>query len=308
MTEQAGRWIEISTWADHEAVEPVAELLARFGYNEGVSIEEPFTQEQDGDNLRIDMTRPAVLRTYIPAESFNPAIVEQIGEALWYLGRMRSVGELTVTERSEEDWASAWKEHYRPLRASERVVIRPPWFQYEAKPDDIVLILDPGMAFGTGMHPTTRLSLTQIETNVSSGQSLLDIGTGSGILALAADRLGASPIHAVDIEPMAVRVAATNLALNDASARISLAVGSADWAVKQSMRYDVVVANIIARVLISISADVRAAMRPGGRLLLSGIIEPKEAETRAAFEALDLEFLERNQMEDWISLTYRAPD
>src|SRR5690606_16416747 len=117
------------------------------------------------------------------AESYDPAIVEQIREGLWHLGRMRAVGELTVTERSEEDWAHAWKEHYRPLRASNRVVIRPPWFDFEAGPDDIVLILDPGMAFGTGMHPTTRLSLFQIESHVQAGDSLFDVGTGSGILA-----------------------------------------------------------------------------------------------------------------------------
>jgi ribosomal protein L11 methyltransferase len=305
--EQPGHWFELSTWADHEAVESVAELLARFGFNEGVTIEEPFVQEQDGDNLMIDTTRPAIIRTYIPAESFDSAIVDQVREGLWYLGRMRSVGELTVTERSEEDWASAWKDHYRPLRAGERVVIRPPWFEYDAVPGDIVLVLDPGMAFGTGMHPTSRLSLLQLEAYISPGQSLLDVGTGSGILALAGDRLGANPIDAVDIEPMSVRVAARNLALNDASSRIRLDVGSADWAVQRAKRYDIVVANIIARVLISIANDLRVALKPGGILLLSGIIEPKEAETRAAFEALDLEFVERNQMEDWISLTYRAP-
>jgi ribosomal protein L11 methyltransferase len=220
---------------------------------------------------------------------------------------MRSVGELTVTERSEEDWASAWKEHYRPFRASERFVIRPPWFDYIAKANDIVLVLDPGMAFGTGMHPTTRLSLLQIEKFVKSGQSLLDVGTGSGILALAAARMGACPIDAVDVEPMSIRVARSNLDLNNAGDAIHLAIGSADWATSQARKYEVVVANIIARILISMAADLRATMVPGGVLLMSGIIEPKESETRAAFEDLDLEFLERNQTEDWISLAYRAP-
>jgi ribosomal protein L11 methyltransferase len=307
VSEQPGRWYELTTWADNEAVESVAELLASFGYNEGVSIEEPFLQDQDGDNLTIDTTRPAVIRTYIPAESFDPVVVDQIRDGLWHLGQMRSVGELTVTERSEEDWASAWKEHYRPMRAGNRVVIRPPWFEYDAQPDDIVLILDPGMAFGTGMHPTTRLSLLQLETHVKPGQSLIDVGTGSGILALAAARLGATPIDAVDIEAMSIRVAKSNLDLNAAAATITLDLGSAEWAVSRKKRYEIVVANIIARVLISISNDLRAIMTPGGLLLLSGIIEPKEPETRAAFEALDLDFVERTQMEDWISLTYRAP-
>jgi ribosomal protein L11 methyltransferase len=308
MTQQSGRWYELTTWADHEAVESVAELLARFGFNEGVAIEEPFSQEPDGDNLTIDTTRPAIIRTYIPAESFDPGIIDQIHDGLWHLGQMRSVGELTVTERSEEDWASAWKEHYRPFRASERFVIRPPWFDYIAKASDIVLVLDPGMAFGTGMHPTTRLSLLQVEKFVKQGQSLLDVGTGSGILALAAARIGARPIDAVDIEPMSIRVARSNLDLNDAGDAIHLAIGSADWATSRARKYEVVVANIIARVLISIAADLRATLVPGGMLLMSGIIEPKERETRAAFEDLDLELLDRNQTEDWISLAYRAPD
>jgi ribosomal protein L11 methyltransferase len=220
---------------------------------------------------------------------------------------MRSVGELTVTERSEEDWASAWKEHYRPFRVSERFVIRPPWFDYIAKANDLVLVLDPGMAFGTGMHPTTRLSLLQIEKFVKQGQSMFDVGTGSGILALAAARIGACSIDAVDTEPMAIRVARNNLELNDAGDAIQLAIGSAGWATSQARKYEIVVANIIARVLISIAADLRDTMVPGGKLLMSGIIEPKEMETRAAFGALDLELLERNQSEDWISLAYRAP-
>jgi ribosomal protein L11 methyltransferase len=308
VSEGAGIWYELSTTADHEAIESVAELLARYGYNEGVSIEEPFTQEQDGDNLTIDSTRPATVRTYIPAESYNEDTVQQIRDGLWHLGRLRAVGELTVTQRSEEDWATAWKEHYRPLRASNRFVIRPPWFEAEPTGDDIVLVLDPGMVFGTGMHPTTRLSLYQIERHVSEGQSVFDVGTGSGILAIAASRLGATPIDAVDIDPMSVRVARSNLELNDLAGEITLEVGSADWATHAQKTYDVVIANIIARILIEFSADLRHCTRPGGLLLLSGIIEPKESLVREAFEPAGFRFVDRNQIEDWVSLTYRAPE
>jgi ribosomal protein L11 methyltransferase len=307
VTERSGVWYELTTTADAEAVESVAELFSRFGYNEGVSIEEPFLQEQDGDNLTIDFSRPATIRTYIPIENFDPAVVEEIRNGLWHLGHIRYVGELLVTERSEEDWASAWKEHYRPLRASDRVVVRPPWFEHEPEPDDLVIVLDPGMAFGTGMHPTTRLSLYQIEQYVQPGQSVIDVGTGSGILALTAARLGAGPIDAVDIDSMSVRVARGNLDLNNAVDLITMDVGSADWATDQGKTYDVVIANIIARVLMEISDDLRASVKPGGLLLLSGIIEPKEAATRETFDALGLIMIGRNQMEDWISLTYQAP-
>jgi ribosomal protein L11 methyltransferase len=305
VSESPAVWYELSTTADNEAIESVAELIARYGYNEGVAIEEPFLQEQDGDNLRIDTTQVATIRTYIPGESYDEIVVNEIRKGLWHLGQMRVVGELSISTRSEEDWASSWKAHYKPLRASNRVVIRPPWFAFEARPDDIVIVLDPGMAFGTGMHPTTRLSLLQIEKYVQAGWSLSDVGTGSGVLALAAARLGASPVDAVDIDPMSVRVARGNLELNEAQDLVSIEVGSADVAVQRGKTYDIVVANIIARILIAIADDLTAGVKPGGLLLLSGIIEPREAETRAAFSKLEL--IEQNQIEDWISLSYRAP-
>jgi len=308
VTEQSGIWYELSTTADHEAIESVAELFARYGYNEGVAIEEPFLQEQDGDNLTIDSTRPATIRTYIPTESYNDETVQQIRDGLWHLGQIRKVGELTVSQRSEEDWATAWKEHFRPLRASNRFVIRPPWFDAAPEANDIVLVLDPGMAFGTGMHPTTRLSLYQIEQHVSTGHSVFDVGTGSGVLALAAARLGASPIDAVDIDPMSIRVANANLELNNLSNEIRLDVCSADWATLTGRTYDVVVANIIARILIEISAELCACTSSGGLLLLSGIIEPKEELVREAFDPAGFTCVDRNQIEDWISLTYRAPE
>src|SRR4029078_8653202 len=124
------------------------------------------------------------------------------------------------------------------------------------------LILDPGMAFGTGMHPTTRLSLYQIEQHIQAGQSVIDVGTGSVILALTAALLGARPIDAVDIDPMSVRVARGNLELNDAANLITMHVGSADWATRRGQTYDVVIANIIARILMELSTDLRAAMKP----------------------------------------------
>lgn len=157
------------------------------------------------------------------------------------------------------------------------------------------------------MHPTTRLSLYQIEKYVQPGDSVIDVGTGSGILAITAAKVGASPIDAVDIDAMSVRVAKGNLELNDATSLITMDVGSGDWATSRGKTYDVVVANIIARILMELSADLRASVKPGGLVLLSGIIEPKEADTRATFDALGLELIDRNQIEDWISLTYRAP-
>ena len=308
MTEAVGTWIELAVVCDHEAVEPVAELFARYGYNEAVAIEEPFTQEQDGDNVAVDPTRPVMVRTYIPSEVDVAPIIEQVRRGLWALGRIREVGELSVVERDEEDWANAWKQYYTPLRVSERFVVRPPWFEHKPTGDEIVLTLDPGMAFGTGMHPTTRLALQAIERLPLEGRSVLDVGTGSAILAIAAHRLGAGPIDGNDIDPMSIRVARQNLALNDASDAIRLEVGSLnDGKTSFTGTYDVVIANIIARVLVELAMEIRRAVGPGGTIVLSGIIEPKEALVREAYEPFGCVVTSREQIEDWVSLVYRAP-
>lgn len=310
MTESknAHTWLELAVQVDHEAVEPVTELFASYGYNEGVVIEEPFTQDGDGDNLAVDLTKPVWVRTFITAADVKPGQLDEIKTALWHLGRMRMVGELEIKEREEEDWANAWKEHYKPMRAGERVVIAPPWHDYTPeRADDVVVILDPGMAFGTGTHPSTRLCITALETHLQPGQSVFDVGTGSGILAIAAAKLGASHVDAVDIEPVAVRSTIENAERNGVSSLISVALGSADSESPFQGQYDVVVANIISRILIEISSGLIRAMKPGGTLVLAGVIESRELFVRETFEPRGLQMIERRQVDDWVGLTYRMP-
>jgi ribosomal protein L11 methyltransferase len=303
----AQEWLELAVEVDAEAVEAVSEVFARHGYNEGVAVDQPFTQEADGDRLAVDVTRPFTVRTFVAASDVRPEALEEIRHALWYLGRLRQVGELRVTARRETEWADAWKEHYRPQRVGRRVVVRPPWFAYAPEGDDVVVVLDPGMAFGTGLHPSTRLSVLGLETELRSGMSVLDVGSGSGVLAIAAALLGAGFVAAVDIEPVAVRATRENAARNGVAERIAVAEGSAGPGGPVTGTYDLVLANIIARVLIELAADLAAATAPGGTLVLAGIIEGREAEVRAAFDALDLAFVRRAQEEDWVSLVYRQP-
>lgn len=302
---QPGSWIELSVEVDHEAVEPVVELFSRYGYVEGVVIEEPFTQDRDGDNVRVDITRPFVIRTFVPEESFDATTLDSIRTGIWHLGQLRGTGELTVTTRSEEDWANAWKAHYTPVRAGTRVVVRPPWHEYAAGDDDVVVLLDPGMAFGTGTHPTTQIALQLLETVELAGRTVFDVGTGSGIIAIAAAKLGASRVDGVDIDGVSVRQAVANVAMNDEAERVSIWKSDmAPESVTEGM-YDVVVANIIARVLVEISDQVVAAVGPGGTLVLSGIIDSKEPAVIERYGELGFEMIDRRQVEDWIGQIWR---
>jgi ribosomal protein L11 methyltransferase len=301
----AGSWIELSVEVDHEAVEPVVELFSRYGYNEGVVIEEPFTQDRDGDNVRVDTTRPFRVRTFIPQETFDSASLDAIRNGIWHLGQMRGTGELSVETRSEEDWANAWKDHYVPVRVGTRVVVRPPWRDYAPENDDVVVLLDPGMAFGTGTHPTTQVALRLFEQLDIEGRTVFDVGSGSGILAIAAAKLGASAVDGVDIDAVSVRQAVANVALNEASGTVRIWKSDMAPNADPVRTYDIVVANIIARVLIEISEQVTEAVAVDGTLVLSGIIDSKESGVVEVYQSLGFEMIERMQIDDWIGHIWR---
>lgn len=303
--EAGGEWLELTVEADHEAVEPVSELFARYGFNQGVVIEEPFTQDLDGDNMMIDGARPVLVRTFLSAKDTPTATVDEIRQALWHLGRLRYVGELRVEGRREEDWANAWKAHYGVHRIGRRVVVRAPWHEYEPKAGEVVVELDPGMAFGTGLHPSTKLCVLALEDAVEPGVTVLDVGTGSGVLAIAAVLLGAARVDAVDVEPVAVRSARENAERNGVGDRVRVEEGSVGPGGPFRGRYELVVANIIARILIDLAPGIAAAVAPGGSLVLGGVIESREPAVRRAFEGEGLVFERRDRIEDWVALVYR---
>jgi ribosomal protein L11 methyltransferase len=302
----AGEWLELVVDADREAVESVAELFGRYGYNEGVVIDEPFRQDADGDNLAVDVTKPVTVRTYLPAEAIDEQTIDAIKAGLRSLGMIRPVGELRVERRQEEDWANTWKEHYRPVKVGHRTVVRPPWQEYDARDDEIVIVLDPGMAFGNGTHFTTRLALVGLEETIQPAMTVFDAGTGSGILAIAAAKLGASRVDGVDIDPVSVRTARENVERNELAAPVQLEIGSVGPGEPfEGEHYDLVLANIIARILTELCTSIVGRVKPGGLLVLSGIIEDREASTREAYERFPLDLVSRRQEEDWVSLVYR---
>lgn len=307
MTTTPGGWLELAVECDTEAVEPVSELFARYGYNEGVVVEEPFTQDPDGDNMALDPSRPVIVRTFLAMADTTEDTLNQIRKALWALGQLRAVGELTITERAEEDWANAWKEHYYTHRIGERITVRPPWRESEPEPGQVMIVLDPGMAFGTGLHPSTRLGVLALEKALRPGDRVLDVGTGSGILAIAAAKLGASHVDAVDIEPVAVRSTRENAERNGVADKITVELGTVGPDEPFTGSYDLVLANIIARILIDLAPHLNNVVAPGGTLILSGIISMREPAVRRTFDDLGLEFVEQLQIDDWLGMIYRRP-
>jgi ribosomal protein L11 methyltransferase len=298
-------WYELAIDVDVEAVEPVSELLARYGFNQGVAIDEPYVQDGDGDNLEIDLDKPFTIRTYVADTDYDPAILDEIRNALWHLGRMRPVSELRVSSLAEEDWANAWKEHFTVHKIGDRVVIRPPWLEYDPQGDEVVVELDPGMAFGTGLHPSTQLTMLGVEETVKPGDRVLDVGTGSGILAVAALKLGAAHVDAVDVETVAVRATEENAERNGVAGSLDVRLGSVGPGEPFQGTYDVVFANIIARILVELADGIVAATREGGSMVLAGIIQEREADVVEAFAARGARVVNRRQHDDWVSLVLR---
>jgi ribosomal protein L11 methyltransferase len=300
----ADQWLELSVPANAESVEAVSELLARYGYNEGVVIEEPYRQDDDGDNLVVDPTRPVIVRTYLPVDAQVAERKQAIEEGVWHLRQIGGVGEPSTRGLAEEDWANAWKEHFPVLRIGQRFVVRPSWRDYDPRPDDRVIHLDPGMAFGTGLHPSTELCMLFMEELDLTGLTLLDVGAGSGILSIGAIRAGATAAIAVEIDPVAARALQENVALNGMQAQIEVIVGDAREVLPHSRRFPVVCANIIARILADNAPAIAAHVESDGVVIASGIIEEREQLVVDAFAAHGLRPVARKQGGVWVALRF----
>ncbi len=313
----AGTWLELSVEVDQEAAEVVSEILSRQAMG-GVSVEVAWDPVDEGLGAVPRAGASAILRAWLPgidgkgAEASIAAVRRDLGH-LQAFG-LRPIGELEVRPVQEEEWASAWKSHFPVLRVGRRLVIRPTWRRHRARPGDVVLALDPGMAFGTGLHPTTRLCLAGIERwadeGLLEGARVLDVGCGSGILAIAAARLGARSVHGVDTDPIAVEATLANARRNRVARRVSAARGSVPLAGRQQAAcgpFDLVLANLIASLLTDLAGPLGASIAPGGRMLASGIFIDREAQVVEAFRAAGLRVVDRAQETDWVLLDVERP-
>ncbi len=299
-------WTRVSVTVDGEAAEAVAEVLRPFAPG-GVAL------EQVADDLTPEASGPVLpdrvtVAIYLSHADDQPATRRRIEEVLWHLGQIYPIPPPAFRTVREEDWANTWKQHYTAFRVGRRLMICPAWQPTASQPGDVQLLMDPGMAFGTGLHPTTRMCLEVVEAHAHHGTAVLDIGTGSGILAIAAAKLGAGPIRAVDNDPTAVRTAGANSRANGVGDRVQVMHASlAD--LDPADQWDLVLVNILAPVILQmLESGLVNHVRPGGLLVLSGIIEDQAPAIEGFLLARRCSLQERRQIRDWVTLVVRRPD
>lgn len=311
-------WLEISVETEAAAVETVCAVMHEYGEG-GVSVHQDVIPDDEDAAYHYDSSRPTIVSTYVPATDDGLRRREAIVAAFGHLTafKLADIGEVRSREVADEDWANAWKEYFQPMRFGRRLVVKPSWRTFASRPDDLVVELDPGMAFGTGLHQTTALCLEMLENYVQPGMRVLDQGAGSGILSLAAARLGAGHVVAVDVSEVAVLTARENVARNGLDNLITVLPGSAvpgtaEWAATHPplpeglpRSYDLVVANIIANVIIALAPRFAEVLVPGCPLIASGIIREREEEVRAALQAAGFSVERAEHRDEWVALVAR---
>jgi ribosomal protein L11 methyltransferase len=294
------RWLALSVEADVEAVEAVSEILGRLGRG---SVIEPLALVADAADeqaLRVDPAAGYRVTAYVPDDLEAASVVDRTERALWHLQAfdLRPMSALAVTSVDDADWATAWREGYEPITVGQ-ITIVPSWLEAPVGAGAMIR-LDPGMAFGTGLHPTTRACIEAIASIGPMPESVLDVGCGSGILGLAALRLGAGRVVGYDTDPLAVDATARNAAANGLGDRVEAHLGSLPPDATE--RFPLVLANLVAAVLIELAPRIAAHTASLGTVIASGIIESRRDEVEAALAGAGLLVLERWVDGDWVTL------
>ncbi len=293
-----------------KAKKEIGDIFYDFGAT-GLKIEEPMTHKNsldyyknEKDFLMVDHAVSAYFPMNIYAERRKQAILKRFEET--FSEREDLVYTIDFYDYEEEDYQNSWKKYFYTQKISERFVVKPTWREYEPLEDELVIEIDPGRAFGTGTHPTTSLCIKLMEENIKEGNTVIDVGTGSGILMVAAEKLGAGKIIGTDIDPMAVEVAEENLLLNKVDMEKAKAYAGDLVTVVKDEKFDVVVANILADVLLILLKDISRVVKKDGLVIFSGIIEDKLEEMKREIENVGLEILEIKADKEWRVILMKA--
>lgn len=303
-------WQELTITVSREAEEAVSNILIDLG-SQGVAIDDSADYLGEAGPFgkvlpQVEQLNTVGITAYYP-ETENLEMIRQ--EVKERLAQLRDFGleigktQLTTQQLAEEDWADNWKKYFEPARITHDLTIVPSWTDYEAGPSEKVIKLDPGMAFGTGTHPTTKMSLFALEQVLRGGETVLDVGTGSGVLSIASSLLGAKDLYAYDLDDVAVRVAQENIALNAGTENIHVAAG--DLIKGVDIEADVIVANILADILVNLTDDAYRLLKDEGYLIMSGIISEKWNLVRESAETAGF-FLETHMIQgEWNACVFK---
>lgn len=303
-----GTWIEVRVITKSEALEPVSGIFYSLDCK-GVAIEDPedilgreqgpLTWDFADINVLDHKGKVAVVKAYFAEEDNIEEILGYVNEKLVELKEMGiDLGEAKVEHEKmyEEDWANTWKQYYKPSKVGEKIVVKPIWEEYEEKEGELVVNLDPGMAFGTGTHETTRMCIQSLEKYVKEESTVFDVGCGSGILAIAAAKLGAKLAVGVDLDPVAVESSIENVGYNNLN-NIEILHGNLVEVIDG--KADIVVANILAEIICILTDDVKRVMKDGGVFITSGIIHDRVDMVCEKLEATGFEVIEKNRDGEW---------
>ncbi len=296
------KWLELTLSLSGEIAEAAVEVISRYAPN-SIALEYPL------DGSQIDPNAQAVIHAYLEPNEELESQRRAIEQGLWHLSQIEPFPEPEFRWIEEQQWEDAWKEHYQPIKIGEKLLIQPAWLPVQAT-HRIPIIMDPGMAFGTGTHPSTQLCLMALEKHLIKDQKVIDLGCGSGILSIAAVHLGASEVLALDTDANAVKVAQENVEINSVSHALTIRQGSLESLLadegSQTSSTDLLVANILAKVLIDlIHNGLDQAIKPGGLLILSGILDHQVEEVMQVAQEHNLDPLETYRIQDWRALVLK---
>ncbi|HBG5343444.1 TPA: 50S ribosomal protein L11 methyltransferase [Clostridioides difficile] len=306
-------WIEVTIKTTTEAVEPITNILYEQGAG-GAVIEDPKDflfqkkNELDWDYVEEEVFKKneeedVLIKTYVSEEKNVMEFVEIIKQKVLGLkdfGIDIGEGSVSLDQVNEADWANAWKAYYKPTKVGQRVVVKPTWEDYTMQDGDLIIELDPGMAFGTGTHETTSMCIRELEKYVNKDSKVFDIGCGSGILAIAAAKLGAKEVVAVDLDEVAVKVARENVLENKVEKSVSVMHGNLTDVIKD--KADVIVANIIADIIKILAKDVQNFMKEDAIFISSGIILDKVEEVKESLIENGFEIVEVQKLGEWSAI------
>ena len=291
------KWIELSVVADSELIDPLVQIFDRYSKN-GVVL------ENVGENIEYSNNATKV-RTYLKSDTDYEIVFNQIDIGVRLLAHVGEVSKLSKRVLNEKEWHESWKKHFSILEVGKTLAIVPSWLKSKKVNRKIVIELDPGMAFGTGHHPTTRMCLEMLKTLVKPCHTVLDLGCGSGILSIASAKMGSEKVIGIDNDETAIKVARENIKINGIGDSVSISNGSVPNKNIDKYSNDIVVANISSKVILDLSKEITEYLKPKGYLLISGFLDNTESEIIDVFKKLNLNVVSKLGAADWVALCLR---